>query len=106
MENVEHIKEALDQRAQLFKILSHPVRLCILRMLLERGRSKVSDMQCCMEVSQPSISQHVAKLKAAGLLTGDREGTEIYYRIRNREWQAFLAALLDETITIPSGRNA
>ena len=83
------IKEKLEGRAAFLKTLSHPLRLCILYLLMEKGSSKVTDMQLCMEVSQSSVSQHIAKLKAAGIIEGERRGTEIYYSIPEWKKQGF-----------------
>lgn len=92
------IKETLTAKAEFLKTLSHPVRLCILRMLLDQDQSNVSDMHCCIEVSQSNVSQHIAKLKAAGIIVGEREGTEIYYRIKNEELKKILATILNESL--------
>ncbi len=79
------MKRMLGRKADLFKAISHPVRLCILALLMQNERSNVTDMQCCIDVSQSTVSQHIAKLKAAGVIFGEREGTEIYYHIGSRE---------------------
>ena len=96
-EDRKKIREQLIVKAEFFKTLSHPARLCILRLLLEKGQSKVSDMQCCLEISQSNVSQHVAKLKSAGILAGNREGTEIYYYIKE-EYRTILALVLKEIL--------
>ncbi|MHB1314654.1 MAG: ArsR/SmtB family transcription factor [Christensenellales bacterium] len=96
LENQKKIKDSLKIKADLFKTLSHPVRLCILYMLLEKGRSKVMDLQLCIEVSQSTVSQHIAKLKSAGIIVGDREGTEIYYSIKNDGYKRMLAFMLKD----------
>ncbi|MPM63646.1 hypothetical protein SDC9_110527 [bioreactor metagenome] len=90
------MKELLTEKAELFKAISHPVRLCILTILLRDGRSNVSDMQCCIEVSQSTVSQHLSKLKAAGIITGVREGTEIYYSIQNEEIKQIIHLIIGQ----------
>ncbi len=92
--NKEKTKKVLEEKAELFKILAHPVRLCILAMLIKEDQSNVTDIQCCLDVSQPTISQHLAKLKSAGMLSAERNGTEIIYKIKNKEVKNLLIQIL------------
>jgi DNA-binding transcriptional ArsR family regulator len=71
--------------ADLFRALAHPVRLCILKGLLENGKSNVSHMQECMELPQSTVSQHLQKLKSQGLVEAERNGLEVKYSIVNNE---------------------
>lgn len=90
------MKKILTEKAELFKAISHPVRLCILALLLRDGQSNVTNMHCCIEVSQSTVSQHIAKLKAAGIITGKRIGTEIYYSIQNEEIKQIIQLVLGQ----------
>lgn len=69
------------QEAELLKALSHPVRLQIVRGLLECGCRNVTCIVGHTGVSQSCISQHLAKLKAAGVVRCERSGNEIYYEL-------------------------
>lgn len=71
--------------AELLKVLAHPARLCIVRGLLKKGECNVSYMTECMDCPQSTMSQHLQKLKSAGIIAGRREGTEIYYRVCNEK---------------------
>lgn len=71
--------------AAKFKLMSHPVRLCILTGLLKKGECNVSFMQGCLESPQSTISQHLQKLKSAGLVSCRREGVEIYYKVADKD---------------------
>lgn len=84
-ENKNKTKNLLEQKAELLKTIAHPVRLCILAMLIMEKESNVTDIQCCLDVPQPTVSQHLAKLKSAGILSSERNGTEIIYKISNNE---------------------
>lgn len=97
MEAVEKMKmkRQLTEKAEFFKTISHPVRLCILAILLREKNSNVTNMQCCIDVSQSTISQHLAKLKMAGIITGRREGTEIFYSISNEHLTKTLQIILE-----------
>lgn len=79
--------------AELLKALGHPVRLCIAKGLIEKGRCNVSYMQECLEVSQSGISQHLSKLKNAGIVKGFRTGNEIYYEVVSQPARSIIEAL-------------
>lgn len=66
----------------MFKALSDPVRL----RLFSRIASHPSGEACVCDiadvgVSQPTVSHHLKKLREAGLLTSERRGTWVYYRL-------------------------
>ena len=61
-----------------FKALSDPTRREILR-LLGREEMSVGDIVDRFAMSQPSISRHLAVLRAAGLVTARREGQNVVY---------------------------
>lgn len=73
----------LAQGAELLKAMAHPVRLCILRGLLREGECNVSHMQACLELPQSTVSQHLARLRQAGIITASRHGVEVYYTLAN-----------------------
>jgi len=73
--------EKFNESAEFLKVLAHPVRLCIVRGLLTKGKCNVSHMQNCLDVPQSTISQHLQKLRAAGVIEGERNGLEINYRV-------------------------
>ena len=85
-----------EQAAGILKALAHPVRLCMVRGLMERGRNNVSYMESCLDVSQSGISQHLSKLKAAGIVLGTREGNEIYYELCNEQVKEIVEVLFKE----------
>jgi ArsR family transcriptional regulator len=70
----------LSPLAKRFKALAHPARLLLLRRLMESERC-VSDVEKCLGLSQPNVSQHLRILKDAGIIEGRRERTRICYRI-------------------------
>jgi len=69
--------------AELLKALAHPVRICIIRGLMNKGSCNVSYMQNCLNLPQSTISQHLQKLKALGIIKGERNGLQINYRVSN-----------------------
>ncbi|CBZ01999.1 winged helix-turn-helix transcriptional regulator [Clostridium botulinum] len=82
--------------AELLKVLSHPVRICIVKGLLEKGECNVSHMQNCLDMPQSTISQHLQKLKSAGIIEGDRNGLQINYHVCNKKAEQLIKILLNE----------
>jgi ArsR family transcriptional regulator len=69
-------------KAQLFRVLGHPVRIRILELLLDGERS-VGDLQDTLRLDSSGTSQHLAALRQQGVLETRRAGTSVYYRIRD-----------------------
>lgn len=90
---MEHNFEKYNDTAEFLKILAHPVRICILKGLLGKGECNVTYMQSCLNVPQSTISQHLQKLKAAGIIAGTRTGKEIKYRISDNRVKVLISAL-------------
>jgi DNA-binding transcriptional ArsR family regulator len=64
----------------LFEALAHPTRREILE-LLKKGSMSAGDIAARFEVSKPTMSGHFAKLKDAGLIHADKNGTSIVYSL-------------------------
>jgi DNA-binding transcriptional ArsR family regulator len=77
--------KSLEKIAEILKVLGHPARLCIVKGLLENGGCNVSYMQSCIGLPQSTVSQHISKLKAAGIIEGVRCGLEITYKVVNED---------------------
>ncbi|MED7825528.1 ArsR/SmtB family transcription factor [Streptomyces chiangmaiensis] len=71
-----------ERTARMFKALGDPVRLRLFSLVAshEGGEACVCDISD-VGVSQPTVSHHLKKLKEAGLLTSERRGTWVYYRV-------------------------
>jgi ArsR family transcriptional regulator len=69
--------------AATLKALADPVRLRLLSAVASRanGEACVCELSAGIEVSQPTISHHLKVLRTAGLLTSERRGSWVYYRI-------------------------
>ena len=85
-----------EEHAELLKAISHPVRLEIVHGLLAAGCRNVRCMEASIGMSQSCISQHLQKLRAAGVVSAVRQGNEVYYRVSSAEVAAMIAALLGE----------
>jgi ArsR family transcriptional regulator len=67
-------------KAELFKALSHPVRIRILE-LLRAGEMTVSELQSRLEIEPSSASQQLAVLRGRRLVVGRKEGNSVHYRV-------------------------
>jgi len=68
--------------AELFSLLSTPIRLKIISSLCN-GEKNVSQLLGDIDTTQPNMSQHLSTLYRAGVLGKRRDATQIYYRIES-----------------------
>ncbi len=80
------------QKSDLLKAIAHPVRLCIIRGLINQ-QCNVTKMQECLNLPQSTVSQHLAKLKSAGIIEGERKGLEISYKVVNKQMREIVELL-------------
>src|SRR5512146_2646321 len=69
--------------AAVGRALAHPKRLCVLESLAA-GELSVSDLSVRVGCQVPNMSQHLAVLRSAGLVTTRRDGNTIYYRLADQ----------------------
>ncbi len=81
--------------AQVFKALGDPVRLRLVSLIgaHQGGEVCVCDLTTAFDLSQPTISHHLKVLREAGIITSERRGTWVYYRLVPAALQR-MAALL------------
>lgn len=84
------------EMAELLKVLGHPTRLCIVNGLLNEDGCNVSFMQNCLNIPQSTVSQHISKLKSARIISGERNGLEINYKVINEDAIRVINALLNK----------
>ena len=83
----------LEAAADLLRALAHPVRLSLLRTLIDGERS-VGEIEHLANVVQPGLSQQLGVLRKADLVHTRREAKLVFYRI-NQARIAEVSALLD-----------
>jgi DNA-binding transcriptional ArsR family regulator len=66
--------------ASISRALADAKRLCVLE-LLASGERSVSDLSRVASCQVPNMSQHLAVLRAAGLVATRRDGSTVYYRL-------------------------
>ncbi len=64
----------------VFRALADPSRRAIFERLT-RGEAAVKDLTASFDISQPAVSQHLATLRSAGLVSQRRDGRLVYYRV-------------------------
>lgn len=89
-------EEHYEGHSQLLKALAHPIRLQIVHGLLRNGCRNVRCMEAGTGQSQSTISQHLMRLKAAGVLQSHRVGNEMYYEVSNKAAAQVVAALFGD----------
>lgn len=88
------------QAANAMKSLSNKWRLMILCQLVG-GEKSVGELLEAVELSQSALSQHLAVLRANGLVSTRRESQSIFYSVKGREAPVILAALYDVYCAAP-----
>jgi len=93
--------------APLFKAVADPMRLRLLSLIAchEGGESCVCDLTAAFDVTPPTVSYHLRILREAGLISSERRGTWVYYRI-NPEMMARMSAVLVPQPAVLAGQQA
>jgi ArsR family transcriptional regulator len=71
----------IDPDVRLLAALADPTRLAIVRQLAIDGETCACDFTACCNVAQPTVSHHLRVLREAGVVTSERRGQWIFYRL-------------------------
>lgn len=74
-------RKRLDARARVLKAMAHPSRLFMIEEL-EKGERCVCDLTAMIGADVSTISKHLQVLKQAGIVTDDKRGNQVFYRLR------------------------
>ena len=74
--------KAYEVQAEYFRALSHPVRIRIVHYLKE-GERCVCEIVPYLKEEQSNVSRHLAALKRAGILSSEKKGVSVYYRVED-----------------------
>jgi DNA-binding transcriptional ArsR family regulator len=96
--NINILPDLFTRQAEYFKALAHPVRLQILT-ILRQGEACVCHLEAILHKRQAYISQQLAVLRQAGLLTERKEGLFVYYGLAD----ANLTMILDTSLVSTYG---
>ena len=80
------------EASEFLKALSHEARLVIL-CLLSEGEKSVTEIEQMLNLRQPAVSQHLARLRADDLVETRRDGKNIYYSLARPEVREIIEAL-------------
>lgn len=69
-------------KADFFRTLGHPARIRLLQTL-RKGEHSVGALQAALDLDSGGTSQHLAALRKQGIVAGRREGTSVYYRVKD-----------------------
>jgi DNA-binding transcriptional ArsR family regulator len=108
--NVENVR-VFELAAELFGVLSTPMRLRILSALCDKEKS-VSQLLQEIDTTQPNLSQHLNLLYRAGVLAKRKEGTQVIYRVQSERAVTLcrtvctqIAIEMDEPSSVPASQR-
>lgn len=101
---LEQLECRAEQAANLLKAMSNTHRLEILCQLVQ-GERAVGRLAREIGIGQSAVSQHLAVLRAEGLVTSRREAQTIYYSVQGPEVRAILEALYKAFCEEKGSRN-
>ena len=83
-----------ESAAQFLKLIANTNRLLIL-CTLEDGAANVGQLEQKLGVSQPALSQHLARMRQEGVLSTKRQGQHIFYSIKDQKIRMLLPLLTE-----------
>lgn len=92
--NIQELIIRSEQASQLLTLLANPQRLRIL-CALQEGEQSVTALGDVVDLSQSALSQHLAKLREAGIVSTRREAQSIYYSIADTRAARLLEVLAE-----------
>ena len=105
MANTSEEDMVFESAAELFGLLSTPVRLKIISAVCQ-GERNVSELLAIIDTTQPNMSQHLATLYRAGVLGRRREGTQIYYKLQSERVATLCRAVCTQVAMELDGSDA
>jgi ArsR family transcriptional regulator len=69
-------------KAEFFRALGHPIRVRILQLLRD-GEMSVGALQAELDLDSSGTSQHLSALRKQGLVTSRKDGTSVYYSVKD-----------------------
>lgn len=91
--------------SELFSQLGDPTRIRIFWLLCHCEQC-VNNIAALLEISSPAVSHHLRTLRDTGLVTGRREGKEVFYRAADTEAAQLLHRMIEETMRITCPQEA
>jgi ArsR family transcriptional regulator len=96
-------------KAEFFRALGHPARIRLLQLLRD-GERTVGALQVALELDSGTTSQHLAVLRKQGLVESRRDGTSVYYAVKDNRTlellelaKGIIASTLEESQALLDG---
>ncbi len=85
-----------DRESEILKVLGHPIRLKIVAGLMSES-CNVKKIWECLGLPQATVSQHLALLKNKDIISGRREGVEVFYQVTSSEARRIVGAIFEDS---------
>ena len=105
LDPMEHLQDQANQVAEILQTLANGRRIFVLCQLQDLGEANVTTLAAAARLSQSALSQHLAKLRAEGLVAFRREGQTLWYRIADPRVEELLATLHRLFCPAPTAAN-
>jgi DNA-binding transcriptional ArsR family regulator len=89
------MQSAADKACALLKVLANPDRL-LLMCQLSQGERSVGELEECVGIRQPTLSQQLGVLRESGLVETRRDGKNIFYSVISPQALAVMTALYQQ----------
>lgn len=86
-----------ERESEILKVLGHPIRLKIVAGLMSES-CNVKKIWECLALPQATVSQHLALLKNKNIITGRRDGVEVYYQVTSPEAMRIITSMLGDSL--------
>lgn len=94
LKNLDAMRANAGKASAFLKSIAQEHRLMILCQLAD-GEKSVGDLVAMMDLRQPTLSQHLARLRAEGLVKTRRDGNVIYYALEDDQVLPVIEVLYD-----------
>lgn len=93
--SLDALSDRANEAADVLGHLANEKRLLVMCHLATNGECHAGALGDRFDMSQAALSQHLSRLREAGLVTSDRRGRHVYYRVTDRRAARLLLALRD-----------
>jgi len=83
------VKDNLEGRAEILRVMGHPERLEILKILMKKEMC-IKELSCRLGLTQPKVSQHIGVLKEVGVVRFRKKGTKNIYHVDSKFAEAIV----------------
>jgi DNA-binding transcriptional ArsR family regulator len=83
---------SIDEAAAMLRLLGNSARLRLVLRISE-GEVSVADLESELKIRQPNLSQHLAELRDAGLVSSRRDGRSVHYTLAGASAEAVVECL-------------